>query len=359
MEHQAFLNTVLHFYPVYLRKALLKDIVDEGLAINNKKNDPNQMNLNLTDTLDVTDDETLDAKIQHVLQSDEICAYIEDFEYRKTYKHFCYFKTSGFNVATVKELVNSGKLNVFDRKNSSPIDSFDKPTIYSTNDTIYLKFSYRLQNYDGVVIKYVILVILDINNELIEIRFDKVGLAYKDTATFYKDKINHIIKYLEKNLSLTITTIDFKAVVEYMIREEKEITVVAQHMTRNGTTAYLEADEEDSTIPILGELDRFIEQHEELFKKNADTIEIEKLLREFRNDIDIKSDLPKVVIRFDELENVKVGITHNYKGTDFSLFMLYGDLLREKEVMGNVRDFLMQCHRELNNVAPPLILPSE
>ena len=64
----AFKNTVLKLYPIYLRKAILKAVVDENLAINNKKNDANQISLNLNGKIDVSDDETLDDKISHLLQ---------------------------------------------------------------------------------------------------------------------------------------------------------------------------------------------------------------------------------------------------------------------------------------------------
>ena len=62
MNQQAFNNMVLQFYPVYLRRAILKAAVEEGLVINNKKQDPDQIRLNLNDTLDVTDDDTLEKK---------------------------------------------------------------------------------------------------------------------------------------------------------------------------------------------------------------------------------------------------------------------------------------------------------
>lgn len=335
----------------------MKAVVDEDLAINNKKSDANQISLNLNDKIDVSDDETLDDKVNHLLQDEEICAYIEEYEYKKAYKHFCYYFFDSFNVEKIKGFVENGLVNVFDRKKPFPIDDFDKPTVYSTGDIIYLKFSYKLRNLEGLEIKYVMLVTLDLTNSVLEIQFDRVGYGFKDSASFYKDKIDKILNWLRKKLDLEIKNIDFKAIVDYMIRADKDISVVAQRMTRNGTTAYLEADENDDTIPILGELDRFIEQNEDLFNKNEDTLKIKEQLESFRNDIDVKSDLPKVTIRFDD-SGTKVGITHNYLNTDYSLFMLYGDLLLEKEVMGNVREFLIECYRELNNVAPSLSISS-
>lgn len=336
----------------------MKAVVDENLAINNKKNDANQISLNLNGKIDVSDDETLDDKIRHLLQDNEICKYVEEYEYKKAYRHFCYYTFCDFKVEKIKELIDDDLLNVFDKKKSFPIDDFEKPTVYSTGDMIFFKFSYKLRNLDGIEIKYVMLVSLDLANSVMEIQFDRVGYGFKDSASFYKDKIDKIQNWFRKKLDVRIDNIDFKAVVDFMIRSDKDISVVAKRMTRNGTTAYLEADENDDTIPILGELDGFIKQNEELFNKSEDTLKIKKQLESFRNDIDVKSDLPKITVRFDD-SGIKVGITHNYLGTDYSLFMLYGDLLLEKEVMGNVRGFLIDCYRELNNVAPSISISSD
>ena len=43
---------------------------------------------------------------------------------------------------------------------------------------------------------------------------------------------------------------------------------------------------------------------------------------------------------------IKLGITHNYKGTEYSLFMLYGELLGE-EMMGSVKEYVIQCYEDL------------
>lgn len=65
-------------------------------------------------------------------------------------------------------------------------------------------------------------------------------------------------------------------------------------MQRNGTTAYLEAyDDGDGVMPILGELGAFIKE------------------------IEIKSDMPMVKVKFDD-RDIKFGITHNYKGTEYN-----------------------------------------
>ena len=55
--------------------------------------------------------------------------------------------------------------------------------------------------------------------------------------------------------------------------------------------------------------------------------------------------MPVVKIRIDE-SGIKFGITHKYKDTDYSLFMIYGELIRE-EMMSSVKEYVMQCYKEL------------
>lgn len=357
MDKGVFKNTILEFYPSYTKKELLKQAVNAGLVINNRKHG-SQMTLNFTDCIDVSEDGTIEEKFRHILDSENILAMIEEYDYRKPYRHFCYFKYSSLDVAKIEELVKNKRVNVFDKKVQKAIDDSEKPTIYLLGEQIYLKFSYMLQNSAGSTIKHVVLAVIDKDNEVLEIRFDQVGIAYKNSYNYYRDKIAEILTYLEENIELKISAIDFKAVVEYMKSERDDVTIVAQRMTRNGTTAYLEAGEDEaSLIPILGELDSFIEKQKDLFDKDDNTREIRKRLQAFRKEIEVKSDMPHVKIRMDE-SGIKFGITHNYKDTEFSLFMLYGELMGE-EMMSSVKEYIMRCYKELRAATSADIVSTE
>ena len=339
-------NTALIIYPSYIKKELLKKAVNDGLVINDKKRGKDQISLNLNNSIDVTDDATDEDKFSHMLQSSEILSEIEEFEYKKVYRHFCYFKIDNVPVEKIRELVQNQRVNVFDKRKTELVDEFDKPTIYSVGDQIYIKFSYCLNDESSSMIKYVIIAIIDKNEDLLEIRFDRVGIAYKNSYNYYKDKMAEILRYFREELGVVVENIDFKAVVDYIKSEKDDITIIAQQMNRNGSTAYLEAyDEEEITIPILGELERFIAQQENLFNKNEDTKAIRDKLQDFLREIEVKSDMPKVKIRMAG-SNIKFGITHNYKNTEYSMFMLSGELVGE-ETMGSVKDYLMQCYKEL------------
>ena len=357
MDKGIYKNTLIEFYPSYIKKAIIKLAVKEGLAINNRIKD-NQLTLNFTDCVDVSDDETIEDKFRHILESEDVLAMIEEFEYEKPYRHFCYFDYSGLNTGKIEELVKNGKVNVFGKKNQRIIDDSEKPTIYILGESIYFKFTYTLQNFTGKTIKYVMLAVIDKDNQVLEIRFDRVSVAYKDSNNYYKDKISEILNYMKENVDLAVSDIDFKSVVDFIKTERDDITFMAKRMTRNGTTAYLEAyEDEASIIPILGELDSFIEKEKELFDRDDNTQEIRTKLRDFLRDIEEKSDMPLVKLRMDET-GVKFGITHNYKGTNYSLFMLYGELIGE-EMMSSVKEYIMRSYKDLRAATSANGLPEE
>ncbi len=357
MEKDVFKNTILEIYPSYVKKAIFKQAVKDGFVIDNKKHN-GQLTLNLNNSVDVTDDKTLDDKFRHMFEQDHMLAVVEEYEYAKPYRHFCYFGYKNLCIAEIKDLAKSGEVQVFDKKTKFVVDDFNKPTISILEDKIFLKFSYKLNNNIGKSIKYVILAVIDKEYELLEIRFDRIGIAYKNSNTFYKDKIQDILNFFRGKTGLQIENIDFKAVVEYMMSEEKDITFMAQRMTRKGMTAYLEAYEDEAgIIPILGELESFIAEQNDLFDKNADTRLLREKLKAFIMEIEVKSDIPMVKIRMEQ-SGIKFGITHNYKGTDYSLFMLYGELVGE-ELMSSVKEYLIQCYKKLNTAISINALPAE
>lgn len=342
-------KTVSEIFPVYLQKELLNQAVNDSVIINNKKK-TSQLSLNFTGILDVSAYNSLEEKIDAMMQTDSVLKFIEEFEYRRQYRHFCYFKCSDIASAKIEELVGNRKVNVFDKKSTDLIDSYNKPSLHIVGNQIYLKFSSRLNNDTGNQINFVVICVLDKEHNIIELRFDRVGIAYKNSYNFYRDKINEILEYLESELEMRIENIDFKAVIDYAKSEKENISVYAQRMQRNGTTAYLEAyDDGDGVMPILGELSAFIEQNRALFDTDINTELIRDKLKTFIKEIEVKSDMPRVKVKLDD-RDIKFGITHNYKDMEYSFFMFYGELLGGEEVMSYVRNYLIGCSRELENL---------
>ena len=95
-----------------------------------------------------------------------------------------------------------------------------------------------------------------------------------------------------------------------------------------------------------------IQENKELFDTDINTNLIKDKLLAFIHEIEVKSDMPMVKVKLED-RDIKFGITHNYKGMEYSLFMFYGELLGDEEMMGYVRNYLIECNRELENCISP------
>lgn len=354
MDKEIIKNTIRELYPLYAQRDILKRAVKENIILNDRKQF-RQLAFNTNGSIDVANDENEEKKLCHMVDFPNGLALLEAYAYTKPYRHFCYFEYADLSIEKIKKMIDEGVLKHFDK---IAVDEFDFCSVYIVGEKLFFKFPYRLKEESGNAVKYIVLAILDQDHNLLEIRFDKIGIAYKHSITFYKEKIDEVLDYLSDVIGLKITNIDFKAVVEYIKSEKDDVTILAKRMTRNGTTAYLEAYEDEmSTIPILGELDKFIKDQKALLDKNEDTKEVRQRLIRFMQDIEIKSDMPLVKIKLDKLD-IKFEITHNYKNESYSLFMLYGQLVGE-EMVDHVKKYLMQCYREYRDATSNDSLPTE
>lgn len=338
------LNTILK-YPEYMKKDLINKMIYEGLIVDYKPSA--QLPLVLPNVIDVSICENSDEKIMSAAKSESVIKMLKEFEFSKTYRHFCYFEFSNLSIDIINDLISDSVIELFDPNKDIDDDCYGKPVVVMKDNQIFFSFSYQLKNDEEDRMKFTVISIFDLDNNIIELRFDKIGIAYKKTFDFYKIKIQQVLDFFIKNMKLQIHSIDFKAVVDYIMSEKKdEVIVYAKRMRRNGTTAYLEAyEDEESILPILGELESFIKENQVLLNMDDNTISIRKRLEDFIKEIEIKSDMPMVKIRL-QSKKIRIGITHDYKSTDYSFFMLYGELVNDWELMNYVREYLIGCYKE-------------
>ena len=346
-KQDPFRNTVLKCYPTYYKKRILKQASEAGFLILSHKSNNNLRDL--PDVIDVSSFETVDEKLDQILNSSAIREMIENMKYSKQYRMFAYFSLDELDSNHLSSVLNSDK--VISAKDVSLCDcsALDDVITYSFDGTnLSLKFEFLLKDSEnGVEIQYPVLAYVDLANAILEIRLDPISINYKRSYDYYKDTIIIVRNRISNLLNCSVKDIDFRAVFDFLKYEDADLDIYAQKMTRNKTSAYLESfEEEDIVIPILGELQNLMACNKELFCENDSTKKIKSLLEKFIKKIEIDSDIPQLKVRFEEL-NAKVGITHNYKGAQFSLFRYYEDLKKTREVVDNVRRYFVQAYKKL------------
>ncbi|MGH0680007.1 hypothetical protein ACQVPP_22760 [Bacillus luti] len=348
-------NSLEIVYPAYMKKGLLSNLSERGLIINNKRMSNGGNNLFLPDVSYIED---INGKINRLFDCMDIKTLIEnieDLEFKKEYRHMVWFKLNNLNLESIIGKISENKDDVFLMYNSNfESDVVDENasvvTIRQSPSHIYIKFSYlltpRTPMHIEKNIKYVVLARIDIESEVLEICFDKVKFDYRPNENFYSGIVDMTIDKLKSLLELEIVNIDFKELIYYIKENKEDVLIVSMKMHRNGTIAHLDSFEnEEYTIPILGELKGFIDQNVTLFSSNNKCKEIENKLMEFIGEIEVTSDLPKVKLRWQDAR-ISLGADHNYNMKDYTLFVLYDELSSERRRIDYVRKYFIECFTE-------------
>ncbi|NFM30695.1 hypothetical protein FDC02_05170 [Clostridium botulinum] len=339
-------ETILNEYPVYFQKSIIQMLEERKIVFNDKRRKNNENLLDLTRY--TKEKEKLKAVFNETNNIVKCCEY---FEYIRAYRYCAIFRMKNFDKNIINDLIKSKKViqvnEDIDYNDILEIVAY-KPTYKQDENYIYLKFNFVLNNREDNFkkIKYPVLVIINKDMNIFEIRLDTISFKYKDNENFYKDKIGKVNAWVVSYLKCQVLNIDFQAITRYMKNEKKDdVTIVALKMKRDGTIAFLDsASNDEMIIPILGELKNIVSLNKELFNKTTDTIKIKTIIEDFISEVEETSDLPSVKILWHK-EKIKLLAMHGYKEEDYSLFK-YSDELGDKERMDYVTKYFIECEKQ-------------
>lgn len=359
------INTVLQHYPAYLQSKLLKSMTKDDRVINHKSKIKSGQGFLLS--IDVTGIDGVGNKISHLLEHKEeglyakIYKYVEEFEFVKSYRYACIFEyKEDFDIDLINSL-DPSHIQLYCHDS----DTYDCmwrtgswiPTVNLESDRVLFKYSVTLDNRQGDKIKYVVLVVMELDSKRVSVYFDSVASEYKNPIKdFYAVMLDTVKRNFEKLIGIKLLTIDFKAIIYYIqylqnnnVGLSENIKVSAQKMKRDGTVSYLEAKKDSSeepTIPILGELKEWLRERDYLFDANEETRRIREELSNFIEEIEQTSDYPKVQIRFID-KGFHLEMTHAYKNYEYSVFKIDGNLSDDRELIEYAKVCLDKYYREL------------
>lgn len=359
---QILLNTASYTYPAYLQFKLLKYIAQDERIVNDRRKTKRGQGHLLT--INLTEIDGVENKLFHLLNHDEdelyakLYKYVEEFEFVKGFRHTCIFEYEADFTLDMIENYKEAQIKIFNQADNSydsigRIDGTTTPTVKVLENKILFKYSYLLVDREGTKIKYIMLIVMDLESKLVSFYFDKVPYEFRNPARdFYAVMIDKTKDSFEHLTQIKLKCIDFKAIINYMHNEvnvEEDIQVYAQKMKRDGTTSYLEAkkDEEDElTIPILGELKNLLRSMDSLFIMNKETKEIKEILYEFVEEIELTSDYPTMKIRFKDV-GFCLEMIHSYRDRDYSLFKIDGNISDDKEMIEYATECFARYYEEL------------
>lgn len=360
--HDLILRSIKNTYPKYQQEILMRKLESKNII----SLVPDLFSESEV-AIDVSEG-TLIEKIEHSIQTNgDTIKQIEAMEYEYPYKYATLFNYTQQNVLSIiQALVKSGRVKDI----NDPYFLFDEcsefaniditPTFKKIDeDTICLKFSKILSGYNSngtyVSIKYPIIVMIYVTDNVLEIRLDNTKTFLRNNEEyFYINQIRHIISWLNTYMNIELEAINLSPIVEYIktvIDDSSEVVVSAQAMNlKTGSKAILDAGvNDDFVLPLLGELKNLMKENDDLLNSNEETLEIKSKLENFIFETEESSNLPWILLTWKnetKSKAVKVKFSFNYQGQDFSLLYYYGSNAG-MEKMNNVTRYIIQNQSEL------------
>lgn len=354
------LSTIDEMYPKYKQKRVLRELEKQRI-VRLRKTKVQSVDETAIDLSDIEEGEQLSKGIE----SGDIAVFrqFEKDEFLKSYKYAAIFNVSTTNHSIFKQLQESGLIQDFFSQDYSydhlyeGVDYKDiKPTIYTIGNVILIKFSRLLSGFtpgtgEKKQIKYPILGVYFKHLGILEVRFDNAKAYYHDNEYFYHKQVAFVLSWFKLYAGFEIKDINLTSIINYINKQEQdEVNVYSQAMSLpSGGKAVLEAGEnENYTLPLIGELKELIKTNEELFEGSP---KIKELLETFISETEAKSDLPWISLIWkgqgkEKDKGIHVKFKHNYMNQGYTLLHYHG-LQSDMEKMNYVTEYINEYRRKL------------
>lgn len=360
-QYKEYLTTTIkETYPKYKQRKILKSLEKDSIVLlKSNQNATLFDDQNIVNLVDVPDWEKLPRAIQG---NQKAIGYVENKEFRKSYKYAVVFSVSNFEENEMIQLQDNGLVQNFNNDDHEFDKLFDPdkdteviPTKMDIEDNIFiLKFSklftgYLPSNGEKKQIKYPILAIYYKSLDVFEIRFDPIKGYFNQDEYFYHKQVQFVLEWINENLGCEVDDINLPPIIEYISNlDAEDVNVHSQAMSlKSGGKAVLDTGvNENYVLPLLGELKELIKANEELFNKNH---EIKNLIENFILETEETSDLPwiSLVWKNTNSKGTVVKFNHYYMNQGYTLLQYYG-LQTGMERMNNVTEYIIKHKKDLD-----------
>lgn len=244
------------------------------------------------------------------LMAQKAC-YAANFEYLefcKLYKYSVPFFFSTLDGIPVNQAIKNSPCILFDYNSYSPSFALSRtigesaPYYLAQNEEILIKFvlqkSYpRHEDYQPVDYRYPVVVYINSDLDILEIRFDAVRFDPQFGKESYESLLYDSIKWINENLHFSLLRCDGVDAISIINSKEDESVKIYKQMMElsSGGSAELTASEEkDSVMPFIGELRELIDENDELFARNN---EIRQLLLGYLHEKEATASYPYIYIK--------------------------------------------------------------
>ncbi len=339
-------NEIIVDSPNYIKQKLINELRVEGICTN-KKSEQDKLSLRGLSTREEKIKEAIAFNMNSTLK------LYEEIEFKKAYKYVVVFKFESINREGI--INNARDINSLSFDNINEVEEFDitKPIISVRDSMIYLKFTKNINiscedlRYDRTVpIRYPIVVAINLEEEIFDIRFDRLYL--NNDESFYNLCIDSALLWLRSNSVTNITSIDLDPIVKYALenRANEIEEVISSFGLKKEKGATLKAGK-DKVMPFIGDLKNLLKSNSEAFTKSEDTKKCLDIINGYISDTERFADykyrilniIKKNVINegiYNINEDIGVKIIFNYRRQGKDLINFYNPEINNLERINHV-----------------------
>lgn len=326
-------------YPAQSANRLIEVMIEEGIATKKKEKDDKGK-------IYIGDASYKQGLSRCLNTTNNALKSVEKWEFEKNYKYSMLFSFENFKKSKLEELIGTNKITPYEDneecENLYPV--VQNPSLLQTKIGYVFKYNLKLDATDTFGNKlrkrYPVLAIFDMNNGIMEIRFDSMS------ANFCKDKFKFakgVLEWLRRFMELKIDAMELLFIVDWMKKNGKEdgIILAGQDMRMSGGgKATIDIGNNDQQIlPFIGELKNIMEVYSEEFDKAEN---IKNVLEEFIYEKENLSEFPWVKLKFED-KNIEVKFTFDYGPENGCLLQHFHSGLKAnqgRERMDHVTDYI-------------------
>lgn len=342
-------------YPAKLQRHLKKLFTDASIAVPDEQM---KIPLGVDTTVSIKDKELSDQLAECLEQSESAQRIFEKWEFEKDYKYSVLFSSSEFSAL----LSNVDSFAQYDESSSEATRSsndFTDPLCLKEDNFVFLKFimyysAVDLATGNEFLLKYPILIVLHLNEQIIEFRFDtlrRIFVPERQEQTFYSDLISKLVHFCQTFFDGDISPLN----LEFLKKHHPNATLMAKYMMLpSGGNAQLDVGKNENYIlPIIGELREILDNH----RNELDTVpSLKESLEQFMFENDELSECSWIEIMWEneiKVRNIRVKFIFNYKNHDYCLLQhYYSNVLVGMERMNHVVRYINEhqndAHQESN-----------
>lgn len=258
--------------------------------------------------------------------------FFELYEFTKLYKYSVplFFSLQGNEI---RKLLQEAKIHEFIEDsfkpsfvlNSSIVDV--EPLFWEKDGAFFIKFVTQRtyvqpDDFEKVDYRYVVVIYVNPENELIDIRYDSGRYESQTSLEFYERNVEYCINWLKNRLGLTVCLCEHAGTIDAVKnKDNSEIVMYKQMMELNsgGAAELTAAESKDYVLPFVGEIRELIEENFEMFNRAED---VKKLLLNYLDDKEDTAHYTYIYIKWRkpvESNSFTVKITFDYLVRKYTL----------------------------------------